>query len=29
MTSDEIVDRIIAVEKGYVDHPADRGGPTN
>lgn len=26
---DKIIDGILAVEKGYVDHPADRGGPTN
>ena len=29
MTEDEIIDGIIAREGGYVDHPADRGGPTN
>ncbi len=29
MNADQIIDNIIAVEKGYVDHPADRGGPTN
>lgn len=29
MTFDQIIDNIIAVEKGYVDNPADRGGPTN
>lgn len=25
----EMITRIIAREGGYVDHPADRGGPTN
>lgn len=25
----EMIARIIAREGGYVDHPADRGGPTN
>lgn len=29
MTFDSIIDGILAVEKGYVDHPNDRGGPTN
>lgn len=29
MTDEQIVDRILAHEGGYVDHPADRGGPTN
>jgi lysozyme family protein len=29
MTFEKIIDGILAVEKGYVDHPADRGGPTN
>ncbi len=29
MNFDPIIDRILAVEKGYVDHPSDRGGPTN
>lgn len=24
-----VIDRIIAKEKGYVNNPADRGGPTN
>lgn len=28
MTDDVIIERIIAREGGYVDHPADRGGPT-
>lgn len=27
--NDAIIDDIIAREGGYVDHPADRGGPTN
>ncbi|HBT2093578.1 TPA: glycoside hydrolase family 108 protein [Klebsiella pneumoniae] len=29
MTKDEIIDEIIKREAGYVNHPADRGGPTN
>lgn len=29
MTIDQIIDGILAREKGYVNHPADRGGPTN
>lgn len=29
MSIDEILDGIIRREGGYVDHPADRGGPTN
>lgn len=29
MNYSRIIDGVIAVEKGYVDHPADRGGPTN
>ncbi len=29
MSFEKIIDGILAVEKGYVDHPADRGGPTN
>lgn len=28
-TIDRILDRIIAREGGYTNHPADRGGPTN
>ena len=28
-TVDELVDGLIAREGGFVDHPADRGGPTN
>ena len=28
MTDDVIIERILAREGGYVDHPADRGGPT-
>lgn len=26
---DRVIDAILAREGGYVDHPADRGGPTN
>lgn len=29
MTVDDLLDGIIEREGGYVDHPADRGGPTN
>jgi len=29
MTADELIDEILRREGGYVDHPADRGGPTN
>ncbi|APW38954.1 hypothetical protein RD110_18535 [Rhodoferax koreense] len=29
MNFDTFVNNIIAVEKGYVDHPDDKGGPTN
>lgn len=29
MSDDEIIDGIIAREKGFVDRPADHGGPTN
>lgn len=29
MTFDSIIEGILAVEKGYVDHPNDQGGPTN
>lgn len=29
MAFDKIIDGVLAVEKGYVDHPNDRGGPTN
>tara|TARA_B100000700_G_C15038220_1_gene853878 strand:+ start:2252 stop:2761 length:510 start_codon:yes stop_codon:yes gene_type:complete len=29
MNADTIIDAIIRREGGYVDHPADRGGPTN
>ena len=29
MTIDEMIDRTLEHEGGYVDHPADRGGPTN
>lgn len=29
MTADQIIDDVLEREKGYVDHPADRGGPTN
>lgn len=28
MTVDALIDEIIEREGGYVDHPADRGGPT-
>lgn len=26
---ESVVDKVIAAEKGYVDHPSDKGGPTN
>lgn len=29
MTDEQIVDAILQREGGYVDHPADSGGPTN
>lgn len=29
MTPDEIIEDILRREGGYVDHPADKGGPTN
>lgn len=29
MTVDDMIDDILRREGGYVDHPADRGGPTN
>jgi len=29
MSDDEIIDSIFEREKGYVDNPADGGGPTN
>ncbi|GKX40020.1 glycoside hydrolase family 108 protein [Pectobacterium versatile] len=29
MTKDEIFNTILSREGGYVNHPADRGGPTN
>lgn len=29
MNFERIIDEILAKEKGYVDHAADRGGPTN
>ncbi len=28
MTIDTLLDELIEREGGYVDHPADRGGPT-
>lgn len=29
MTEADIIDAIVKAEGGYVDHPADRGGPTH
>lgn len=29
VTDQQIIDAILAREGGYVDHPSDRGGPTN
>jgi lysozyme family protein len=29
MNYESIIDEILAKEEGYVDHPSDRGGPTN
>lgn len=29
MTDDQIIDAILEREAGFVDHPVDRGGPTN
>lgn len=29
MNFESIIDRILKVEQGYIDHPADSGGPTN
>lgn len=29
MTIDDLIDRLLEREAGYVNHPADRGGPTN
>ena len=29
MTDAQIVDQILAHEGGFINHPADRGGPTN
>lgn len=29
MDFNKVIDEIIRVERGYVDHPSDRGGPTN
>lgn len=29
MTIDQMIDEVIAREGGYVNHPNDRGGPTN
>lgn len=28
MSFEQIIDEVIRVEKGYSDHPADKGGPT-
>ena len=25
---DDLIDKIIILEGGFTDHPADRGGPT-
>lgn len=29
MTKDEVLKNILIAEGGYVNHPADKGGPTN
>lgn len=29
MNFEPVIDEILRKEQGYVDHPADRGGPTN
>ncbi|EMA4431440.1 TPA: glycosyl hydrolase 108 family protein, partial [Enterobacter hormaechei] len=29
MTKDDIFNTILGKEGGYVDHPNDKGGPTN
>ena len=29
MNFEPIIDAILRAEQGYVDHPDDRGGPTN
>lgn len=29
MTKDEIINGLLDREAGYVNHPSDKGGPTN
>lgn len=29
MTEDQIIEGVLSREAGFVDHPADKGGPTN
>ncbi|CZY10659.1 glycosyl hydrolase 108 family protein [Enterobacter bugandensis] len=29
MTKDEIINGLLEREAGYVNHPSDKGGPTN